>query len=289
LKKKVYKSSSLIEFLIEQYPDSPRTRIKKLLQSGNIRINNKQVTLHSFSLKNGDVVEINTQTGIKVKAGLPFPVLYEDQDVIVIDKPAGTSTSSIDGSISIQLIISEFLKNLSKGKVRAYVVHRLDKEVSGVLLFAKSKDAMDAIKEKWKETDKHYYAYVEGVPAKAEDTVESWLIEDSRQKVHSVDRRDDAKFAVTHYKTIKTVNNYTLLDVRTDTGRKNQIRVHLSDIGCPIVGDRKYGASFDFIRRIRLHAYHLSFPHPVEGKMITVESPMPQGFLSLKPRDEQYK
>ena len=286
----INKSLTLIEFLIEQYPDSPRTRIKKLLQSGDIRINNKSVTLHSYQLRPGDIVEIVSQSGVKVKTGgLPFPVLYEDQYVIVVDKPAGTATSSIDGSINIYYIVSEFLKNLSKGNIRAYVVHRLDKEVSGVLLFAKSQAAMDTIKERWKETDKHYYALVESIPVKSEDTIKSWLIEDSHQKVLSVSENSVAKLAVTHYKIIKTINNYALLDIKTETGRKNQIRVHLSDIGCPIAGDRKYGASADFMRRIRLHAYHLSFPHPVNGKMITVESPMPQGFLSLKARDEHYK
>lgn len=285
----INKSLSLIEFLIEQYPDSPRTRIKKLLQSGSIRINNKSVTLHSYPLKPGDVVDINSHAGMKAKEGLPFPVLYEDQYVIVVDKPAGTATSSVDGSISIHQIISDFLKKLSKGNVRANVVHRLDKEVSGVLLFAKSYDAMNSIKERWKETEKHYYALVEGIPGKAEDTIESWLIEDKSLKMHSVPETTGAKFAVTHYKIIKPVNKYSLLDVKIDTGRKNQIRVHLSDIGCPIVGDRKYGASADFIRRIRLHAYYLSFPHPDTGKMITIESPMPQGFLSLKEKDEHYK
>lgn len=278
-----------MQFLTEQYPDSPRTRIKKLLQSGTIRINNKSVTLHSYLLKPGDVVDINLHAGMKAKEGLPFPVLYEDQYVIVVDKPAGTATSSVDGSISIHQIISEYLKKMTKGSVRANVVHRLDKEVSGVLLFAKSYDVMNSIKDRWKETEKHYYAFVEGIPGKAEDTIENWLIEDKSLKMHSVPETDGAKFAVTHYKIIKQVNNYTLLDIKTDTGRKNQIRVHLSDIGCPIVGDRKYGASTDYIRRIRLHAYYLSFPHPVTGGMITIESPMPQGFLSLKPKDEHYK
>ena len=116
--------------------------------------------------------EINLHAGKSAKAGLPFPVLYEDQHIIVVDKPAGKPTSSTDGSISIQEIISEFLKKQSKGRIRAHVVHRLDKEVSGVL-FAKSHDAMDTIKEKWKETEKHYYALVEGIPEKAEDTIQS--------------------------------------------------------------------------------------------------------------------
>jgi len=289
LKTKVTRSYTLIEFLGEQYPDSPRTRIKKLLHSGIIRVNDRPVTLHSYSLKPGDIVEINRQSGIAAKAGLLFPVLYEDQDLIVIDKPAGIPTSSTDGSRSIQEIISEFLKRQSKGRYRAHVVHRLDKEVSGVLLFAKTHEVMDAIKDRWQETEKHYYALVEGIPSKSRDTIESWLIEDKSQKVHSVSERPEAKFSVTNYTTIKQVNTNTLLDIKTDTGRKNQIRVHLSDIGCPIVGDRKYGASDEFKRRIRLHAYSLSFPHPSDGRIITVKSPMPEGFLALKQKDEKYK
>jgi 23S rRNA pseudouridine1911/1915/1917 synthase len=289
LKKTVNKTFTLIEFLTEQYPDSPRTRVKKLLQSGNIRINSKPVTLHSYPLKPGDIVEISLHAGKSAKVSLPFPVLYDDEHVIVVDKPAGRPTSSTDGSLSIREIISEFLKKHGKGRMRAFVVHRLDKEVSGVLLFAKSHDVMDAIKDNWKETEKHYYALVEGIPKKAEDTIKSWLIEDKSQKVHSTRESADAKFSITNYKTIKLINNYALLDVKTDTGRKNQIRVHLSDIGCPIVGDRKYGASTDYIRRIRLHAFSLSFPHPVSGEMITVNSPIPEGFLKLKLKDEHYK
>ncbi len=278
-----------MEFLMQHYPDSPRTRIKKLLQSGTILINDKPVTLHSFMLNPGDVFEINLQKVRAAKTGLPFPVLYEDNDVLVVDKPAGKPTSSTDGSLSIQEIISEYLKKQSKGRYRAYVVHRLDKEISGVLLFAKTHDAMETIKGKWKETEKHYYALVEGVPEKKEDIIKSWLIEDNSQKVHSTRETANAKFSVTNYRTIKLFKGHALLDIRTDTGRKNQIRVHLSDIGCPITGDRKYGSRDEFKRRVRLHAYSLSFPHPVKGKMITVNSPMPEGFLSLKKKDEHYK
>ena len=285
----INKSQTLLEFLIEQYSDSPRTRIKKMLQSGTVRVNNKPVTLHSFQLKQGDIVDCSLRTGIVTKANLPFPVLYEDEHVIVIDKPAGIATSSIDGSTNVQRIISEFLKDMSKGKIRTYVIHRLDKEVSGVLLLSKSETAMDAVKDKWDETEKHYLALVEGIPINREGTIKSWLIEDNAMKMHSVNEKPGAKYAITNYKTIRTLDNYTLLDVKTETGKKNQIRVHLSDIGCPIVGDRKYGASTDFIRRVRLHACSISFPHPVTGKLITVESPMPKGFLSLKQEDEHYK
>ena len=289
MKTTINKPQTLFDFLIERNPGSPRTRVKKLLQGGTVRVNNKPVTLHSHQLIPGDTVEFGGKAGIATKASLPFPVLYEDQHVIVIDKPAGINTSSVDGSSSVQWIISEFLKNVSKGIVRTYVVHRIDKEVSGVLLLAKSEKAMDIIKDKWDETEKHYFALVEGAPENPEGTIRSWLKEDGAMKMHSVKEMPDAKFAITHYKTIKTLNNYTLLDIRTETGRKNQIRVHLSDIGCPIVGDRKYGASSDFKRRVRLHACSISFPDPVDGNMISVESPMPEGFLSLKAKDEKYK
>lgn len=289
LKTTINKSQTLLEFLLEQHPDSPRTRIKKLLQSGTVRVNNKPTTLHSFALNPGDTIEFGGKVGLATKACLPFPVLYEDQHVIVVDKPAGINTSSVDGSSSVQWIISEYLRDKSKGIVRTYVVHRLDKEVSGVLLLAKSENAMDILKEKWEETEKHYYALVEGTPENHEGTIRSWLKEDNAMKMHSVGESGNAKLAITHFKIIKKQNKYTLLDIRTETGRKNQIRVHLSDIGCPIVGDRKYGASAEFVRRVRLHAFSLTFPHPVSGELITAESPMPEGFLLLKAKDEKYK
>ncbi|HLP72439.1 MAG TPA: RluA family pseudouridine synthase, partial [Bacteroidales bacterium] len=244
--------STLIAFLQEFYPGSPRTRIKKLLQSGNIHVNNISVTLHSHPLSQGDVVEIAKGTRPVVSSGSPFPVLYEDETLIAVDKPAGIATSSVDGSRNIRDEMSAFLRDNSKGKFRAWVIHRLDKEVSGVLLFAKDEQTMMKVKDAWEQTQKHYYALVEGEPSKPEGTIESWLTEDNRQKVHSTRQGGNAKLAITDYSVARKVNEYTLLDIRTRTGRKNQIRVQLSDIGCPIVGDRKYGASAEYERRVRL-------------------------------------
>lgn len=289
MKTTVNKTYTLFEFLEEKYPDSPRTRIKKLLQNGSVKVNDLAVTLHSFRLNPGDTVEISVRKGIKTSPLLPFPVLYEDENVIAVDKPAGYSTSSTDGSADIISSVNMALGDASRGKVRAYVVHRLDKEVSGVLLFAKSEKAMDNLKDNWKSTEKHYYAFVEGIPVKEADTIKSWLVEDHKQKVHSSEKTENAKYSVTSYKVIKVIGENALLDVTTGTGRKNQIRVHLSDIGCPIIGDRKYGASDKYIRRIRLHACSLSFPHPMKGNTIIVKSPMPDGFLILKAGDERYK
>jgi RluA family pseudouridine synthase len=285
----VQKQSTLIDFISGQYPDSSHSKVKKILKSGRVRINDIAVTLHSYTLKPGDKVEILTHTGPKAAAILPFPVLYEDNELIAIDKPPGLSTSSTDGSQNVLALVAEGLNQISKGNTRAFVVHRLDKEVSGVLLFAKSPEAMNTLKDNWKLTEKHYYALVEGIPDKPEDTIKSWLTEDSSQKVRSAGKGDNAKLAITHYKIIRKFRDHALLDVFTETGRKNQIRVHLSEIGHPLVGDRRYGASAEFVRRIRLHACSLSFPHPVTGEMTTIKSRMPEGFLTLKPRDERYR
>jgi len=281
---------TLLEILQELYPQSPRTRIKKILQHDNVMCNGKIVTLHSFRLRPGDVVEVKGSSVSPNSARVPFPVLYEDHDVIVVEKPVGISTSSIDNSADVYHTLSQYLKDQSKGRIKVYVVHRLDKEVSGVLLFAKSEEAMNIIKDHWKETKKLYYALVEGRPESPEGTIESWLVEGENYKVYSTRTQSEkAKFAITHYRTIKQLNRNTLLEVNIETGRKNQIRVHMADLGCPIVGDRKYGASSDFVRRVRLHAFYLSFPHPFSKEIITVESLLPNGFLVLKDGNENYK
>jgi 23S rRNA pseudouridine1911/1915/1917 synthase len=287
----IEKPVNLFQFLLEEYPDSPKTRIKKLLQNGNIKCNNKTVTLNSYSLKPGDSVEVLSHENKKIKTALntPFPVLFEDEYLIIIEKPVGIATSSTDNSPNAYNLLSQFLKTQSKRKERIYVIHRLDKEVSGILLFAKSEAIMNTLKDNWKSVEKKYYALVEGAPKENEGTIKSWLIEDKFQKIHSTSQSGNSKYSITHFKVIRQLQNTTLLDIHIETGRKNQIRVHLSDIGCPIVGDRKYGASNEFVRRIRLHAYYLSLPHPVTGEIIKTESPLPKGFLVLKERNEDYK
>jgi pseudouridine synthase, RluA family len=287
----INKHLTLLEFLLERFQDSPKTRIRKLLKSGNIYYNGNPVTLHSLKLHPGDSIEINANEYKKSadKTDLPFPVLYEDKYLIIIEKPAGISTSSTDNSPNVHSVITQCLKKQSRVKARSYVVHRIDKEVSGILLFAKSEEIMNDLKDNWKKVEKKYYALVEGIPKEPDGTIRSWLVEDKFQKMHSTSESDNAKYSITNYRIVKQLQNTTLLDVDIETGRKNQIRVHLSDIGCPIVGDRKYGASKEYVRRIRLHAYYLSLPHPVTGELIKIESPIPKGFLVLKERNEDYK
>jgi 23S rRNA-/tRNA-specific pseudouridylate synthase len=165
----------------------------------------------------------------------------------------------------------------------------LDKEVSGILLFAKSEKIMDWLKDHWKQTEKIYLALVEGKPKEMQGTISGWLKEGARQKVYTTSSEEGAKYAVTHYRIVQELPSHTLLEVQIETGRKNQIRVHLSDLGCPIVGDYKYGASAHPLRRVRLHACSFTFPHPQTGEMMHIESTMPKDFLVLKNEDENYK
>jgi 23S rRNA pseudouridine1911/1915/1917 synthase len=287
----VKESITLFDFLQKNYPQTPKTRLKKWLQNGLVKYNGKVTTLYSQLLKTDGIVEIETHSGDKQmeRLELPFTVLFEDQYFVAIDKPAGIASVSVDNSPNVYKIVTLCLKKQSKGAVKAYVLHRLDKEVSGVLLFAKSEKIMTAIKDAWQENEKYYYALVEGAPKEPQGTIESWLRENNRMMVYSSSEPKDAKYAITHYRTLKTFDSTTLLEVELETGRKNQIRVHLSDIGCPIVGDWKYGAKKDFIRRVRLHAYSLSFTHPETKERIKIESPLPKDFLVLKNHNESYK
>ncbi len=289
MKKMVSAATSLLDFLFVMYPDTSRSAVKKILGSGTVLVNGRASTLFNQTLKSGDVVEIDAKLK-PLRYPAPYPILLEDPDFVVVDKPVGIVTSSDDGTVSVYKTLSDWYRNRSKGLQRAFVVHRLDKEVSGVLLFARSQDAMERITGRWKEAKKVYTALVEGKPKQSKGEIRSWLLEDKSQKMHSVAEGTElAKEAISHYKVLKNLKTHTLVEITLETGRKNQIRVHMSDIGCPIVGDRKYGADETYKRRIRLHATTLTFPHPQSGIMVQAKSSLPSIFLELKNGDENYK
>ena len=176
--------------------------------------------------------------------------------------------------------------HLRKANPRAelYTVHRLDRETSGVLLFAKAKSIQQALQENWHQvvTQRLYSALVEGCPSPKEDTIVSWLTEHEKSlRVHSSPTDNGGQKAVTHYKVTKSNETYSLLDVQLETGRKNQIRVHMADIGHPVVGDKKYGRGISSMKRIGLHARLIEFIHPVTHRKVRFESPIPKAFLSL--------
>jgi 23S rRNA pseudouridine1911/1915/1917 synthase len=254
-----------------------------MILNGSVKVNDTVITNPIMNIIPGDVIEyvkyhapLNTQDA-------PCTVLYEDEDLIAVVKPAGLLTYGEKGTTGTSLyrMLNDFLRDRSKGKEKIFVCHRLDREVSGILIFAKSEDIQEKIKEMWKETEKRYYALVEGKPSQKEGTVKSWLKENKAQKVYTAREAPDAKLAVTHYKIIKELAEHTLLEIRIETGRKHQIRVHMSDLGCPIAGDWKYGATRKVMKHIRLHAFYFAMKHPVTGKPLEFKTQMPRGFLSV--------
>lgn len=289
MKYKVTENTTLMELLVRLFPDSPRTRVKKMLSSGRISVNGRVVTHFATALKPGDEVESASFVNIQ-KESAPFKIIFEDEYLVAIDKIPGINTSSTDDSISCATELTDYYRENSKGHIRVFVVHRLDKEVTGVLLFSKSEKIMEYMRNNWEITHKKYIAIVEGKPKKDQGFVESWLVEDSDQRMYSVKAgTEGAKYAKTEYKVLKTLDKYTVLEVTLHTGRKNQIRVHMKDIGCPVAGDRRYGADPKYERRVRLHSAYLSFPHPVSGKKIEITSKPPQSFYEIAEKDEDYK
>lgn len=289
MKYKVAENITLMELLVKLFPDSPRTRIKKMLSSGRISLNGRIVTHFATALKPGDVVESASFVNIQ-KESAPFKIIFEDEYLVAIDKIPGINTSSTDDSISCAAELTDYYRENSKGHIRVFVVHRLDKEVTGVLLFSKSEKVMEYMRNNWEITHKKYIAIVEGKPKKDQGFIESWLIEGEDQRMYSVkEGTKDAKYAKTEYKVLKTLDKYTVLEVTLHTGRKNQIRVHMKDLGCPVAGDRRYGADPKYERRVRLHSAYLSFPHPVNGKKIEITSKPPKSFYEIADRDEDYK
>ena len=291
MKVKITKEISLLEHMLEELQSASKTTVKNKIVHGNVRVNGKMVTNPAAMLKAGDAVEYVKQAVKINKVKPPYQVLFEDDAILVAVKPAGLLTIGDRGlgGTSFYQQMAAYVKENSKGKERLFVVHRLDREVSGILLFAKSEKLQEEIKNHWMDTKKLYYALVEGQPKEDKGTIRSWLVEGRDQKVYSVKVEEGAKLGITHYRVMDRTPDYALLEVELETGRKNQIRVHLSEMQCPVVGDRRYGADATYERRIRLHAFYLSIRHPVTGKLIDFKSKMPKGFLELKPADEKYK
>jgi len=290
MKVKVKQEISLIDLLLQEFPGASRSSVKRIIQHGNIAVNGKEATNAVSIVKPADQVEYKKFKAPENTQNAPFPVLFEDDSIMVVEKKAGLLTYGERGTsgTSLYMMINDFIRERSKGKDKIFVVHRLDREVSGILVFAKNEEIQETLKEHWKETEKRYYAFVEGKPPKNEDTISSWLKENRAQMVFTARESPDAKFAVTHYKVLREFPEHTLLEINIETGRKHQIRVHLSDMGCPIVGDRKYGADDHFKRRIRLHAFFLAIPHPVTGQRMEFKTRMPKGFQTLAEKHEHY-
>ena len=211
-------------------------------------------------------------------------ILYEDKEILVVNKPAGLLTvgTETNKSRTACYILTDYVrKGCLKSRNRVFVVHRLDQWTSGVLVFAKSEEVKLRLQAEWKDTGKKYLAVVYGTPAKKEDTITSYLAENKAYVVYSTSDAAKGKLARTAYKVLKETKEFSLLEISLLTGRKNQIRVHLADVGHPIVGDRKYGKAGDTHRRLALHSRSISFKHPAGGKQMTFEARAPAYFSRL--------
>ena len=211
-------------------------------------------------------------------------ILYEDRDVLVVDKPPGLLTMGTDADktrTAYFMLMNYVRKGQAKSRNRIFIVHRLDRETSGVLLFAKSEAAKFRLQERWEETQKKYFAVVHGKCEKTSDMISTYLAENRAHVVYSTRNKTLGKLSKTTYRVIDQNAHYTLLEVDLLTGRKHQIRVHLADIGHPIVGDKKYGREERGQTRLALHSASISFQHPFDGQPMTIETPLPAAFRAL--------
>lgn len=211
-------------------------------------------------------------------------ILFEDQDILVVDKPAGLLTigTERDKSRTAYFVLTDYVrKGNARSRNRVFIVHRLDRETSGVLIFAKSEEAKFRLQSEWGETEKTYLAVVHGRCEKSEDTITTYLAENSAHVMYSTSDPAKGKLSTTAYKVLKQTKEFALLEVSLLTGRKNQIRVHLAGIGHPIVGDRKYGSAKERYPGLALHARSISFTHPFSGQRLTFAAKVPAYFHKL--------
>lgn len=273
----------LMEFLLEKLKKS-RNHVKSLLARGQVSVDEKTEAQYNHLLEAGQEVVINRSETRKVEQIKGLTILFEDEDLIVIEKEAGllSIASNKERDETAYRFLMEHVRR-ENPKNRIFVVHRLDRDTSGVMIYAKSEKVQQALQNSWKETvlERKYIALVEGSVQKDEGTITSWLKESKTLKMYSSHTPNDGQKAVTHYKVIQKIRNFSLLEISLETGRKNQIRVHMQDIGHSIVGDKKYESTQNVIGRLGLHAWVIAFTHPSTGKLMRFETKIPEKFLLM--------
>ena len=281
---KVTETSELMSFLIAKFPEKSRTTIKSLLAHKQVSVDDMVTTKFDFPLKRGQMVFLHKKRSEEKPRFRGLRIVHEDADIIVIDKASGllSMASETEKQKTAYHMLSEYVKRFDP-KNLIFIVHRLDRETSGLMMFAKSKRVQEVLQKDWNEAiiERSYVAIVEGSIEKTEGTITSWLKENKAMVMYSSQTPDDGLKAVTHYKVLKTNKLYSLLDVKLETGRKNQIRVHMKDIGFPVTGDKKYGAKLNPVGQMGLHARVLSFKHPVTGRALRFDTPIPLKFQKL--------
>ncbi|MFN3405921.1 MAG: RluA family pseudouridine synthase [Cytophagaceae bacterium] len=284
---KVNAASELMKFLLDVMPNKSRTEIKSLLTNKLVHVDGKPVSQYNAPLSVGQEVSIGKGSS-RSETQLPgIKIIYEDQHLIVINKEEGLlSMATENGNDETAYnLLSSYVKSQHFSN-RIFIVHRLDRDTSGVMLFAKSQEVQQLLQLDWNNnvTERIYLAIVEGIPSKEKDTIISYLRESKAYKMHSSTKPiEGAQKAITHYEIVKTANSFSLLKINLETGKKNQIRVHMQDIGHPVIGDKKYGSTANPIKRLGLHAWVLAFSHPVTKEEMRFETELPGKFKRIFP------
>jgi len=280
LRFKVVEPATLMEFIMKKMDGISRTKVKHILANGTVSVDGELTSQFDFSLQPGMTVEIGKPSAKERFHSKWLKIVYEDKYLVVIDKKEGLLTNSpTKDKDTAQAILNQYF-TVSQQRCRAHTIHRLDRDTSGLMLFAKDKKVALMFEENWKETvyDRRYVAVCEGRVEPRMGTVESWLKDNKAFVTYSSPVDNGGKYAVTHYQVLVGNANYSLVDFHLETGRKNQIRVHAQDLGHPIVGDEKYGATDNSLGRLCLHAYRLCFHHPLKDKDFEFETPFPKVF-----------
>jgi 23S rRNA pseudouridine1911/1915/1917 synthase len=276
------REAPLLEWMLSALPGS-KTKIKAILQGHGIKVDGKQVTQFDFPLKPGMKVSVSKSKKNDTFKSRYVNIVYEDRWLVVIEKKIGIlSMAAGHSSLNVKSVLDDYFKR-TRQKCTAHVVHRLDRDTSGLMIYAKDMQTEQLLERDWHGTvfDRRYVAVVSGEMEEDEGTIANWLKDNAAYITYSSPVDNGGKYAVTHFHTLKRTTEHSLVEFRLETGRKNQIRVHTSDMGHPICGDIKYGNGDDPLHRLCLHAYVLCFYHPVTGKPMEFETPIPAQFRSL--------
>lgn len=272
----------LLDFMYKKLSPRSRSEIKSYLVHSQVQHNGQTTTQFDEQLQQGDEIVINFTRPFATLSNRMVRLIYEDPDLVVIEKQSGLLTVPAGPDRrekTAQKIVDEYVY-AKDGRSHAYVCHRLDQYTSGILIFAKNSQVQQLMRDSWNSyvVERRYMAICEGKPEKMEGEVRSYLVENSAMKVYSTNDPEKGKLSVTRYTVNKVVGDYSQIDIQILTGRKNQIRVHMSDLGCPVAGDKKYGAQSNPCGRLMLHNYVLQFIHPVTKENLRFELPLPKNF-----------
>ena len=273
----------LMDFLMKEMSGISRNKVKAILAGHGVSVNRKMTTLYNYELKPGMVVRVSRHKRSTELNSKFVKIVYEDKDLIVIEKSIGIlSMASAANHFCVKTILHEYFKK-RHFKCTAHVVHRLDRDTSGLMIYAKNLETQQILEEHWHSivSDRRYIAVLCGKMEQEGGTVTSWLKDNKAFITYSSPTDNGGKYAVTHYHRLKANDDFSLVELKLETGRKNQIRVHMSDLGHPVAGDVKYGNGRNPIGRLALHAYRLNFTHPRTGEFMDFETPFPTAFMNL--------